>query len=90
MGITRAELDALRANLPLGCYLCGGSVAHFIGAIERPEGDACPPGSLPSPAPGQRPLVFFRLCEQCRDRPGSAGEVAKKMLPGSGASQAGR
>ena len=88
MGITRAELDALRANLPLGCYLCGGSVAPFMGAIECRGGDVCPPGSLPSGAPGKRPLVFFRLCELCRDRPGSAGEVARKMLPDSGAGEA--
>ena len=88
MGITRAQLDDLQANLPVGCYLCGMSVAHFIGAIERPDGDHCPPGSLPSPVPTQRPLVFFRLCEPCRDRPGSAAEVAQKMTPDPARSEA--
>ena len=80
MGITRAELDALRANLPLGCYLCGGSVALFIGAIERADGGHCPPGSVLSSTAGKR-LIFYRLCELCRDRPGSAAEVALKMTP---------
>jgi hypothetical protein len=83
MGITRAQLDGLRANLPLGCYLCGGSVAHFVGAIERAEGDDCTPGSFPSSTAGKR-LIFYRLCELCRDRPGSAAEVAQKMTPGGG------
>jgi hypothetical protein len=83
MGITRAQLDALRANLPLGCYLCGGSVAQFVGAIERAEGDHHLPGSAPSSTPGKR-LIFYRLCELCRDRPGSAAEVAQKMTPGGG------
>jgi hypothetical protein len=83
MGITRAQLDGLRANLPLGCYLCGGSVAQFVGAIERAEGDHHLPGSAPSSTPGKR-LIFYRLCELCRDRPGSAAEVAQKMTPGGG------
>jgi hypothetical protein len=87
MSITRAQLDALRANLPLGCYLCGGSVAHFIGAIERADADLYPPGSVPSPTAGKR-LVFYRLCELCRDRPGSAAEVAQRMTPDAGTKEA--
>jgi hypothetical protein len=82
VGITRAQLDALRANLPIGCYLCGGAVAPFIGAIERPDDARCLPSSLPSSTAGKR-LVFYRLCELCRDRPGSAAEVATKMTPGT-------
>ena len=78
MGITRAQLDGLRANLPLGCYLCGGFIAPFVGAIERVEGDHHPAGSAASSTPGKR-LVFYRLCELCRDRSGSAAEVAQKM-----------
>jgi len=78
VAITRAQLDALQANLPVGCYLCGASVAHFIGAIERPDDEWCLPSSVPSSTAGKR-LVFYRLCELCRDRPGSAREVAKKM-----------
>ena len=87
MGITRAQLDALQANLPLGCHLCGGSVAQFIGAIERADGDPCPAGSVPSSTAGKR-LVFFRLCEICRNRPGSAAEVAQRMTPDEGAKKA--
>jgi hypothetical protein len=81
VGITRAQLDALRANLPIGCYLCGGAAAHFMGAIELPDDELRLPSSVPSSTAGKR-LVFYRLCELCRDRPGSAAEVAAKMTPG--------